>query len=273
MGWGNSPKFSDYIVYVDESGDHSLTAIDPNYPVFVLAFCIFHKRYYSDTVVSALQKFKFKHFGHDIVVLHERDIRKEKGDFNIFHGVAERHAFMDELTTLIDESNFVLIACVIDKPAFKTRGEVAVDNPYHYALRYGLEQLAGFIDEKGQSDRDTHVVVECRGKKEDRDLELEFRRICDGANGLNRELPFVVKFASKQVNSSGLQLSDLVARPIGLRVLRPEQQNRAFDVLTRKFYCEGGRQHVGEGYEGVGLKRLPDERPNRIAAPESEKPR
>ena len=34
-------EFSDYIVYVDESGDHSLESIDINYPVFVLAFCIF----------------------------------------------------------------------------------------------------------------------------------------------------------------------------------------------------------------------------------------
>ena len=37
--------FSDYIVYVDESGDHSLINIDANYPVFVLAFGVFHKRY------------------------------------------------------------------------------------------------------------------------------------------------------------------------------------------------------------------------------------
>ena len=29
--------FSDYVVYVDESGDHSLTSIDADYPVFVLA--------------------------------------------------------------------------------------------------------------------------------------------------------------------------------------------------------------------------------------------
>ncbi|WP_233079829.1 DUF3800 domain-containing protein [Rheinheimera soli] len=36
--------FSKYIVYVDESGDHSLQSIDENYPVFVLAFSIFHKR-------------------------------------------------------------------------------------------------------------------------------------------------------------------------------------------------------------------------------------
>lgn len=34
-------RFSDYVVYVDESGDHSLASIDPDYPVFVLALCIF----------------------------------------------------------------------------------------------------------------------------------------------------------------------------------------------------------------------------------------
>lgn len=250
--------FSDYIVYVDESGDHSLTNIDENYPVFVLAFCVFHKRHYSNTVVSTLQKFKFKHFGHDIVVLHEHEIRKEKGDFNIFRSGAERDAFLGELTEIIEASNFILISCVIDKKKLRAQGGSDADNPYHYALRYGLERLYGFLEEKEQTDRDTHVVVECRGKKEDKDLELEFRRICDGENALNKELPFVVKFASKQVNSAGLQLSDLVARPIGIHVLRPEQSNRSFDVLKKKFYCDGGRDKVGKGYEGLGLKRLPD---------------
>ena len=32
-----SQRFSDYVVYVDESGDHSLASIDSDYPVFVLA--------------------------------------------------------------------------------------------------------------------------------------------------------------------------------------------------------------------------------------------
>ena len=249
--------FSDYIVYVDESGDHSLINIDANYPVFVLAFCVFHKRYYSQTVVPALEQFKFKHFGHDIVVLHEQEIRKEKGAFNIFRSAAQRETFLGELTGLIEDSNFVLIACVIDKQALHAQSGDGADNPYHYALRYGLESLHGFLAEKGQADQTTHVDVECRGKKEDRDLELEFRRICDGNNALGRELPFAVKFASKQVNSAGLQLSDLVARPIGVHVLRPQQTNRAFEVLRRKFYCVGGRDEVGRDYEGLGLKRLP----------------
>ena len=45
------PAFGRYIVYVDESGDHALSSIDNNYPVFVLAFCIFHKGHYAEKVV------------------------------------------------------------------------------------------------------------------------------------------------------------------------------------------------------------------------------
>lgn len=33
-------NFSDYLIFVDESGDHGLTTINPENSVFVLAFCI-----------------------------------------------------------------------------------------------------------------------------------------------------------------------------------------------------------------------------------------
>ena len=39
------PKcFSDFVVYVDESGDHGLKTMDNTYPMFVLAFCVFNKQ-------------------------------------------------------------------------------------------------------------------------------------------------------------------------------------------------------------------------------------
>ena len=85
--------YSDYIVYVDESGDHSLVKINPDYPIFVLVFCVFKKAAYIEKTVPHLQQFKFNHFGHDIVVLHEHEIRKEKVPFNIFKSKAERLAF------------------------------------------------------------------------------------------------------------------------------------------------------------------------------------
>lgn len=257
-------KFSSYIVYVDESGDHGLQNIDDKYPMFVLAFCVFHKRYYSEKVVSTLQKFKFNHFGHDLVVLHEHEIRKEKGEFNFFQNREHKHAFLNELTEIIEKSNFVLISCAIEKEKLKTR-ITSESNPYHIALGFCLETLYEFLQEKMQTNLLTHVVVERRGKKEDNELELEFRRMCDGANRLNISLPFNICFADKKVNSAGLQLADLVARPIGMHVLKPQQDNRAFEVMKQKFYCSGGRQNVGEGFENWGLKVFP--------SLESEKPR
>ena len=255
--------FSKYIVYVDESGDHGLQTIDDNYPIFVLAFCIFHKRHYSEVIVPALEKFKFNYFGHDQVVLHENEIRKEKGSFNIFRSRQEKNDFLDQLTNIIEFSNFILISCTIDKRALKKQNGVD-SNPYHLALGFCTEALYEFLQEKGQHEKQTHVVVECRGSKEDKELELEFRRICD-TNRLGVSLPFEALFSDKKVMSSGLQLADLVARPIGLKTLRPGQENRAFEVLKRKFYCKGGRECIGEGYEEYGMRVYP--------APESEKPR
>ena len=260
---GPVAKYSDYIVYVDESGDHGLRNVDPNYPVFVLSFCVFHKKHYAEKVVPAVERFKFRHFGHDTVVLHEHEIRKETGDFK-FTSERHKHAFIDELTAIIDASNFILISCVIDKMRLRERSQLG-SNPYHLALGFCLETLYELMQEKKQHDFPSHVVVECRGSKEDRDLELEFRRVCDGENRWSKRLPFRIVMADKRTNSSGLQLADLVARPVGLATLRPGQPNRAYDVLKKKFFCSGGRRKVGSGFEGWGLKIHP--------APESERPR
>lgn len=257
-------RYSDYVVYVDESGDHSLASIDPDYPVFVLALCVFHKRHYAEKIIPAVEKLKFNYFGHDSVVLHEHEIRKQKGEFAFLSHHPTRIEFMERLTSIMEASNFILVACVVDKTRL-SRNEGATSNPYHIALGICLEVLREFLAEKGQDQLQTHVVVECRGKKEDAELELEFRRICDGENQGNRQLPFNIVFADKKTNLTGLQLADLVARPVGLNYIRPKQANQAFELLKRKLFCDGGRHGVGKGYENVGLKIYP--------GPKSEKPR
>lgn len=248
--------FGKYIVYVDESGDHGMISIDQNYPIFVLAFCIFHKGHYAEKVVPALESFKFKHYGHDQVVLHEHEIRKEKGAFRIFTNREAKLQFLDELTSIVEDSNFILASCVIEKQRMQNAAE-SPDNPYHIALMHCVLSLYDFLVEKGEQDHMTHVVVERRGAKEDKELELEFRRICDGSNPRGLQLPFEILFSDKKAMSSGLQLADLVARPVGLHVLRPDQPNRAFDALKAKFFCKGGRAKVGEEFDGWGLKIVP----------------
>ncbi len=89
-------KYSSFVAFVDESGDRGMQTLDPAYPIFLLSFCVFYKRYYSEKVFPALHKFKFNHFGHDLVVLHEHEIRKEKGAFK-FSGRAAKERFLKEL--------------------------------------------------------------------------------------------------------------------------------------------------------------------------------
>ena len=55
----NKQNFGDYIIYVDESGDHSLEKINPRYPIFSLAFCIFKKAAYVEVIVPKMIELKF----------------------------------------------------------------------------------------------------------------------------------------------------------------------------------------------------------------------
>ena len=243
-------EHSDYIVYVDESGDHGLLSIDPQYPVFVLAFCVFKKDDYRALACPALQELKFHHFGHDMVVLHEHKIRKAIGPFSFLVNAARRERFMQDLNGLISSTPLTLIASVIQKGRLRER-YASPQNPYHIALAFGLERIASFLRAQGQGDRATHVVFECRGKKEDLELAQEFERVCAGANYRGERLPFEMTLADKKTNCCGLQLADLLARPVGRKVMNPRESNRAFDILEKKFYRHEGR------LQGFGLKVFP----------------
>jgi hypothetical protein len=245
------PEFSDYIVFVDESGDHGMTSIDPHYPIFSLAFCLFAKEEYVTQVVPAVLRFKYRHFGHDQVILHEHEIRKTKAAFRFLTDAARREPFYADLNTLIGCAPFTLVASVIDKRLYRERFPEP-GNPYHVAMGFGLERIFLHLRGLGCRTGTTHLLFERRGEKEDRELETEFRRICDGQNAMAARLPFEIVMADKKCNSAGLQLADLVARPIGRKVLNPEQPNRAFDILAQKFR----RDRWGD-VRGWGLKIFP----------------
>jgi hypothetical protein len=243
--------YGNYIVYVDESGDHSLTSIDSEYPLFVLTLTIFDKEQYSYQAVPLFKKLKFAYFGHDIVVLHENEIRRRKNEFKILYNKERHNAFIQDLSTAIAECDFDVIAVLIDKKKL-TQKYAKPYNPYHIALKYSLERLYDYLDQKNDVIKTTHVIVEKRGQREDDELELEFRRICDGHNRLNKKLPFDIIMADKKTNSTGLQLSDMIARPIGIHYLDPIKENRAYKIIEEKFY----RDDEGN-FEEVGLKCFP----------------
>jgi len=109
-------QHSDFIVFVDESGDHSLEVVNPAYPLFVLAFCIMRKDDYADRVVPSMQRLKFDTFGHDMTVLHSRDIRKQHGEFTVLRHPERRTRFLAGMSEVVAEAPFTLTVSAIDKP-------------------------------------------------------------------------------------------------------------------------------------------------------------
>jgi len=242
-------SFSDYIVYVDESGDHSLVSIDKNYPIFVLVFVIFKKEDYIE-LVKDFKNFKFKYFGYDTVILHENEIRREKGPFKFLKTKEKKESFLYELTKIIDKSKCTVLSSIIDKNKLITK-YASPTNPYNLSLKFLLERLYLLLQENHQTDKTTHIIVEARGRKEDEELKNEFQNIINKNNFFNKVLPFELIIAHKQINSDGMQLADLMARPIGRKYLKPKQTNLAFETIKDKFRKVNGK------YKNYGIKIFP----------------
>lgn len=243
--------FSDHLVFVDESGDHGMVNVDPGYPMFVLAFCLIGKEDYVERMGPSLRRLKFRFWGHDEQVLHEHEIRKPNESYSFLFNPSKRSEFMEAMNQFVNEAPFQLVAAVIRKSEFAQRYALPA-NPYELAMEFGLERIYLELYSRSQGTKLTHVVVEKRGVREDNHLELAFRRICDGKNALGKRLPFELVMVPKATNSTGLQLADLVARPIGIKVLRPDQSNRAYEIVEKKLR----RSSAGQT-KGWGLKVFP----------------
>ena len=232
--------FSDYIVYADESGDPNRESLDANYPVFVLNFCVFRKDEYASSVLPAVTAFKFAHFGHDMVVLHENEIRLQRPPFSFLRDEQTQARFMVGLDHLITGADFTIIAAVFDKRRLADQDFPAADL-YELSFNVCIERLHNYLESLGQQELKTHIIIESRGSKEDRQLEMAFQRV---TKSLNKARPaFAVEFADKKTNSAGLQIADLTARPIGRHFIDPRQPNRAWDALEPKLL----RSQQGDG--------------------------
>jgi hypothetical protein len=245
--------FSEYIIFADESGDHGIASINPENPIFVLVFCIFKKTDYISVVKQAIAKLKIDFWGHDLVVFHNHEIRKSAGEFVFLFDEEIRRIFLHALNELIRNIPFSIAATAIDKRYLYDNPNSG--NPYLLALGSCLEQTIDFLEKKEQLQQITHIIVESRGKHEDRDLGLAFDQIA--ARILPERYPLDLRFANKQTNSSGLQIADLVAHPIARHIVKREQPNKAFDIVKKKILGY-------PAYEEVGLRCQPLE---------SEKPR
>ena len=245
--------FSDYIIYVDESGDHSIAKINNEFPIFVLVFCMIKKSDFANIIVPLIKSFKFRWFGHDAIILHEKEIVRKENLFSFLQNSKISKIFIDELNTLMELLPISVIACAINKLSLEKQYLYPM-NPYDIALYLCIERAQYFLQSKKQHTSLTHIIAESRSPriknlgKEDANLLATFTKIREGQHALQfnsgRLDNFELLFTSKSSNSIGLQIADLIARPIGLSILRPSQSNRAFDIIKTKI-CRVDNVEIG----------------------------
>ncbi len=157
-------------MFLDESGDHSLSKIDNNYSVFVLAGVILDKNYADEVLSKEFDNFKLKFFGRKDIILHTADITRNKKGFEKLSNSHFREEFYEELNILIEKLEFKVVACVIkkDKHLLKYGFTAAID-PDFLSLDILVERFC--MELKTQPDSGL-IIAERRGYKLDEALEL-----------------------------------------------------------------------------------------------------
>lgn len=229
------------IMFLDESGDHSLDKVDPSYPMFVLAGCIFDFEYYNQTVEPEINKLKLKYFNKTEVILRSYDIRKQKGEFSGLVDRKKRDDFTEELSQIISASKFQIIAAAINKNELKNQ-YTEPDNPYHLCLEFILERSIMYL---GRSTEKIILRIESRETHNDQKLAEVYEKFRNTDHQLFKLVEIQSKivdlsFNQKTQNIAGMQFADLVAYPIGRKVLDSKKENKPFDIIRPKFHQKNG---------------------------------
>ena len=241
------------ILFLDESGDHNLAKIDPQYPLFVLGGVIADKEYAEGEMQEAISDFKLRLFGRDDLILHTAGITRNRNGFERLKDTTFRERFYRELNELMVALDYRVVACVIRKQVHLSRYGLAAVDPYLLSLDILVERVCMDI---GEIPKSGMIIAEKRGPTLDRQLELAWLNLrIQGtqymqAVQIDRRIQ-ALTLRDKAENIAGLQLADLVVTPIGRRVLG-KSIKEDYQIIESKFR----RNWRGE-VTGYGLVVLP----------------
>jgi hypothetical protein len=231
-----------YYLFIDETGDHNLSNIDQNFPIFMIGGVLISKKEYL-VFQEKIQNFKNKFFKKNEVILHSRDIRKVNPPFQILFDLKVKEEFYNKLNQIIIETDFLINpVAIMKKRHIKKYGKFA-ENPYGLSLNFLMERVV--FDCEGIADcSELEVVIEQRGKKEDSELLKVYQSVISNGTSYVESIRFgkiftKIDFKNKMDNDEGLQLSDLVSYPVARKILNSEKLNPAYNILKAKIRKSG----------------------------------
>jgi hypothetical protein len=146
-----------------------------------------------------------------------------------------RQIFINSLSSMMSELEFTLFITAFDKiKHFELYGTKAV-GPYDLSMHYTLERISDFLENNKESF--LPVVAESRGWKEDEELRESFNYLMSSQRFKNLHCQII--FRRKRDNVVGMQLADLCAYPAARKILDPNKENLAFEIISSKLYNNG----------------------------------
>lgn len=243
------------VLFIDESGDHNLDVIDPQYPLFVLGGCVIDLDYHDAIVKPRLCEFKKSLFDRDDFILHTADIARRRGIFSKLTDKAFREHFYEETNRLMDEVDYTIIASVIKKTEHLRRYGLAAIDPYMLCLRILVERFVLEIKNRGGAVSGL-IIAESRDETLDNELRLAWMELRTSGTAYItasevRKYVSELHIRNKNNNIAGLQIADLIVSPVGRFVLgkNPKQD---WQIIKKKLR----KNSVGR-YMGYGLVILP----------------
>lgn len=237
------------VLFLDESGDHSLTSIDSQYPLFVLGGVIVDENYANGQMDAEVRKFKLDLFGREDICLHTADIVRATNGFEAMADPQFRARYYAELTELFGRLDFKVVACVVKKDAHLARYGMRAVDPYMLSLDILVER---FTFELGPGDNGGYMIAERRDATLDHQLDLAWLNLKIQGTEFVKAIEIERRIASltlqdKKANLSGLQLADLVVTPVGRAVLGKKDRGdyAAIEKKYRRSPYSG--KHLGWG--------------------------
>jgi hypothetical protein len=133
-----------YYLFMDESGDHGLTTLNPDFPVFLLCGVLISETDYT-TLSTQINELKTSIWGDKQVILHSRDIRKCEKEFQVLFDLDLKAIFYNQLNQLISSNNYTVIASAIQKDNFIRRYGRLSKDVYELALSFIIERAIFFF--------------------------------------------------------------------------------------------------------------------------------
>lgn len=258
--WATEGPRSRYHVYIDESGGSRLN-LTRNEPFFAVGGLVIREDDCA-AVERAWLDWKLRWVGRPAARMHsDRLTPKSIGHYAKLGPSAQALESLDEI---LDSVEATLIVVAIRKSEFlKLYADGQVDpfvpsHHYELCLMFLLERVLHFLLEN--DDAHAHIIAESRNRPDDARLQLEYQRLqVEGSlyqapTWFRYQLGPHITFRSKSDNVTGLQIIDILLRPVIEKLREPGSQPHRWASARDKLY-DGGKGRI----RGWGLKLFPDD--------------